>query len=68
MLPHNDPALVRRVGELHTEQRQRLAEIIVREMGKPIEQALTSWHLKADDRAVIDYGFHMTITDLENAP
>jgi succinate-semialdehyde dehydrogenase/glutarate-semialdehyde dehydrogenase len=33
-------ALVRRVGELHTEQRQRLGEIIVREMGKPIEQAL----------------------------
>ena len=33
-------ALVRRVGELHTEQRQQLAEIIVREMGKPIEQAL----------------------------
>jgi succinate-semialdehyde dehydrogenase/glutarate-semialdehyde dehydrogenase len=33
-------ALVRRVGELHIEQRQRLAEIIVREMGKPIEQAL----------------------------
>ncbi len=33
-------ALVRRVGEIHTEQRERLAEIIVREMGKPIEQAL----------------------------
>jgi succinate-semialdehyde dehydrogenase/glutarate-semialdehyde dehydrogenase len=33
-------ALVRRVGELHAEHRQRLAEIIVREMGKPIEQAL----------------------------
>ncbi len=33
-------ALVRRVGELHGEQRERLAEIIVREMGKPIEQAL----------------------------
>ena len=32
--------LIRRVGELHTEQRQELAEIIVREMGKPIEQAL----------------------------
>jgi len=32
--------LLRRVGELYTEQRQRLAEIIVREMGKPIEQAL----------------------------
>jgi succinate-semialdehyde dehydrogenase / glutarate-semialdehyde dehydrogenase len=33
-------ALVRRVGELYGERRQELAEIIVREMGKPIEQAL----------------------------
>ncbi|HKH08536.1 MAG TPA: NAD-dependent succinate-semialdehyde dehydrogenase [Agromyces sp.] len=33
-------ALIRRVGELHVERRQDLAEIIVREMGKPIEQAL----------------------------
>jgi succinate-semialdehyde dehydrogenase / glutarate-semialdehyde dehydrogenase len=33
-------ALVRRVGELHGERRQHLGEIIVREMGKPIEQAL----------------------------
>jgi succinate-semialdehyde dehydrogenase/glutarate-semialdehyde dehydrogenase len=31
--------LIGRVGELHGEQRDRLAEIIVREMGKPIEQA-----------------------------
>src|ERR1700710_126198 len=33
-------ALVRKVGELHGERRQTLAEIIVREMGKPIDQAL----------------------------
>jgi succinate-semialdehyde dehydrogenase / glutarate-semialdehyde dehydrogenase len=33
-------AVIRRVGEIHTEKRQELAEIIVREMGKPIEQAL----------------------------
>src|SRR5947209_12873353 len=32
--------MLRRLGELHTENRERLAEIIVREMGKPIEQAL----------------------------
>jgi len=32
--------LMRKVGELHSERRQELAEIIVREMGKPIEQAL----------------------------
>ncbi|MDR5701233.1 NAD-dependent succinate-semialdehyde dehydrogenase [Agromyces aerolatus] len=33
-------ALVRRVGELHVERREQLADIIVREMGKPTEQAL----------------------------
>jgi len=33
-------AIVRRVGELHRRRRQELAEIIVREMGKPIAQAL----------------------------
>src|SRR6476661_8834498 len=32
-------ALVRRVGELHSERRKELAEIIVGEMGKPIQQA-----------------------------
>jgi len=32
--------LVRRVGELHLERRGELAEIIVREMGKPVDQAL----------------------------
>jgi succinate-semialdehyde dehydrogenase/glutarate-semialdehyde dehydrogenase len=30
--------LVHRVGELHVERRQELAEIIVREMGKPIDR------------------------------
>jgi succinate-semialdehyde dehydrogenase/glutarate-semialdehyde dehydrogenase len=32
-------SLVRRVGELHTERRKELAEIIAAEMGKPIGQA-----------------------------
>jgi succinate-semialdehyde dehydrogenase/glutarate-semialdehyde dehydrogenase len=32
--------LIRAVGRLHVERRQALAEIIVREMGKPVEQAL----------------------------
>ena len=32
--------LVRRVGELHAERREQLAEITVREMGTPNEQAL----------------------------
>jgi succinate-semialdehyde dehydrogenase/glutarate-semialdehyde dehydrogenase len=46
-------ALVRRVSELHSERRQELAEIIVREMGKPIEQAL----MEVDFAAMI-YGFY----------
>ncbi len=33
-------AMVKRVGELHSERREALAEIAVREMGKPMEQAL----------------------------
>ena len=45
--------LVRKVGELHSERRQHLAEIIVREMGKPIEQAL----MEVDFAAEI-YGFY----------
>jgi succinate-semialdehyde dehydrogenase / glutarate-semialdehyde dehydrogenase len=46
-------ALVGRVGELHSERRQHLAEIVVREMGKPIEQALG----EVDFAAEI-YGFY----------
>src|SRR5215212_6207277 len=45
-------ALVRRVGELHAEQRERLAEIIVREMGKPVEQALAELDFAA---AIYEY-------------
>lgn len=41
-------ALIRRVAELHTERRQGLAEIIVREMGKPIGQALSEVDFAAD--------------------
>src|SRR6476646_3147911 len=40
--------LVRRVGELHTERREQLAAITVREMGKPMEQALGEVDFCAD--------------------
>ena len=41
-------ALVKRVAELHTERREMLAEIAVREMGKPKEQALGEVDFCAD--------------------
>ena len=46
-------AFMRRVSELHTERRQELAKIIVREMGKPIAQAL----VEADFASAI-YGYY----------
>src|SRR5690349_5486788 len=46
-------SLVKRVAELHSERREALAEIIVREMGKPMEQALGEVDFCADI-----YGFY----------
>jgi len=45
-------ALIHKVAELHTERRQELAEIIVREMGKPMGQALGEVDLAA---AIYEY-------------
>src|ERR671917_1529293 len=46
-------ALVKKVSESHSERREELAEIIVREMGKPMEQALGEV-----DFCVDIYGFY----------
>lgn len=46
-------ALIRKVADLHSERREALAAIIVREMGKPVEQAL----MEVDFSAEI-YGFY----------
>ncbi len=44
-------ALVARVAELHVERRDELARIIVREMGKPLDQALGEVDFAADIHA-----------------
>lgn len=36
--------------------------------GQSLVEALQSWNKKADGKAAIDYGFHITITDLASAP
>ena len=46
-------AIIRKVADLHSERREELASIIVREMGKPVEQAL----IEVDFAAEI-YGFY----------
>jgi succinate-semialdehyde dehydrogenase/glutarate-semialdehyde dehydrogenase len=47
-------ALLKKVADLHSERREELAAIIVREMGKPVEQAL----MEVDFSAEI-YGFYV---------
>ena len=46
-------AMVKKVAEFHTERREELADIIIREMGKPREQALGEVDFCADI-----YGFY----------
>ena len=41
-------AMIQKVADAHTERRQELADIIVREMGKPVEQALGEVDFCAD--------------------
>jgi succinate-semialdehyde dehydrogenase/glutarate-semialdehyde dehydrogenase len=53
-------ALLRRAAELHRERRQELAEIAVREMGKPIAQALGEVDFSAE---IYDY-YADTATEL----
>jgi dihydropyrimidinase len=35
---------------------------------EPPDEALRAWHAKAHGRAVIDYGFHLTVTDVPEDP
>jgi succinate-semialdehyde dehydrogenase/glutarate-semialdehyde dehydrogenase len=51
--PAERGAIIRKVADLHSERREELAAIIVREMGKPVEQAL----MEVDFAAEI-YGFY----------
>lgn len=36
--------------------------------GHTLAEALQAWHAKTEGKAVVDYGFHITITDLAAAP
>ncbi len=45
-----------------------LIDFANQQRGHSLAEALQSWHRKAEGKAVIDYGFHITITDLAAAP
>jgi dihydropyrimidinase len=39
-------------------------DFVVQAKGESLHQAVERWHQKSDPKAVVDYGYHMAITDL----
>ena len=42
-------------------------DFAIQDKGETLHQALDAWQSKADGKAVMDYGFHINITDLNEA-
>lgn len=42
-------------------------DFVIQGKGQTLRQAIENWHQKADSKAVVDYGFHVAITDLTDA-
>ena len=43
-----------------------IIDFAIQEKGKSLQDALAVWQAKAKDKTVIDYGFHLAITDLND--
>lgn len=41
-----------------------IVDFCIQGKGQSLQEALDVWHAKADGRAVLDYGFHIAITDM----
>ncbi|MDT7541784.1 MAG: dihydropyrimidinase [Acidobacteriota bacterium] len=44
-----------------------IIDFAVQYKGEALRQGLDNWHAKAEGKAAIDYGFHLIVTDLEDA-
>jgi dihydropyrimidinase len=44
-----------------------IVDYCIQSPGKSLADAVERWHGKADGKAVIDYGFHLAVTDLNQA-
>jgi len=42
-------------------------DFVIQDKGETLHQAVERWHRKSDHKAVIDFGYHMAITDLTPA-
>ncbi len=41
-------------------------DFVIQPMGGSLKEGVEAWHAKSQDKACIDYGFHMAITDLRD--
>ncbi len=44
-----------------------IVDFAIQTPGKTLGEALEAWHKRADGKCVIDYGFHVAVTDLNDA-
>jgi dihydropyrimidinase len=44
-----------------------IVDFAVQSRGKSLREGLDAWHAKADGQAVLDYGFHMIVSDVNDA-
>src|SRR5471032_715822 len=44
-----------------------IIDFAVQSRGKSLREGLDSWHAKAEGRTVVDYGFHMIMSDVNDA-
>lgn len=44
-----------------------IIDFCMQEKGQTLQEALAIWHKKAENKAVIDYGFHVGIVDMNDA-
>jgi dihydropyrimidinase len=42
-------------------------DFVIQGKGETLHQAVENWHKKSDAKAVVDYGYHLAITDLTDA-
>jgi len=42
-------------------------DFVIQGKGESLHQAVENWHKKSDSKAVVDYGYHLAITDLTEA-
>lgn len=44
-----------------------VVDFCIQSRGQSLQQAADTWHAKAEGKAVVDYGFHIAITDMTDA-